>query len=116
MINRVALVIKYKEPAVEWINKVDPHKDDAGLTIEIVNTDNHIYLISEELADDPKGLKKWLKKNYKKIFELELDGWYTDPSLWPKKRKFELFNEFFEVELHSILIDTVDGPIVDEDL
>ena len=60
MINRVALIIKYKEPAVQWINKADPCDDAPGLTIEIVNTDNHVYLISEELADDPKGLKKWL--------------------------------------------------------
>ncbi len=116
MINRAALIIKFKEPAVKWINEADPNKDDPGLTIEIVNTDSSIYLISEELADDPTDVKEWIKQNYKNLFELELYGWYTDPSLWPENRTFELFNEWFDVELHSMLIDTVDGPIVDEEL
>lgn len=39
----------------------------------------------------------------------------TDESLWPKKRNLSLFYEWFEMECHSVLIDTVGTPIEDDE-
>ena len=49
------------------------------------------------------------------IFETELESWYIDKKLWPKKRSLKLFREWFTVECHTMIEDTVVGsPIEDE--
>lgn len=115
MINRAALLLKYKESAIAWINEADPMQGGPGLTPEDVNSDRPVYLISDQAADTPKALEKWIKTNLDVLFESELEGWYTDPDLWPKNRTFALFKKWFEVECHTVLIDTVGGLIVDDD-
>ena len=46
MINRSAIILKYKPPAVSWINEADPIEEHPGITIEDVNEDRTIYLIA----------------------------------------------------------------------
>jgi hypothetical protein len=116
MINRAALLFKYKAPAVAWINEAAPYHGSTAITAEDVNSDRTVYLISDEVADTPDSLERWIKANFKVLFESELEGWYTDPALWPKNRTFALFNKWFEIECHTVLFDTFDGPIFDDDL
>jgi hypothetical protein len=116
MINRAAVILKYKEPAVAWINEADPYNDDPGLTIESVNEDRMVYLIRDEDADSPEDVEKWIELNYDVLFESELDGWYTDEELWPKNRNINLFRKWFDVECHTVIVDTVDSPIEDDEL
>jgi len=54
--------------------------------------------------------------SWKEIFEQELTGWYTVPSLWPKKRTLKLFLEWFDVECHTCLVDTVGGEFIEDGL
>ncbi len=54
--------------------------------------------------------------NYEALFESELEEWYTDEKLWPKKRDIKLFHEWFEVECHTVIIDTIEGPIEDDEI
>lgn len=86
MINRAAIILKYKAPAIRWINEADPGDDDPGITEEDVNSERTVYLISEEAGDTPSSVDEWLKRNYEHLFESELAGWYTDPGRWPEKR------------------------------
>jgi len=112
MINRAAIILKYKEPFVRWINEADPCEDDPGITAEEANDDRNIYLITDA---DGENVDKWISLNYKTLFENELEDWYTDSSLWPKKRDRKTFNEWFSFECHSIIIDTVGGIIEDDE-
>ena len=58
---------------------------------------------------------------YDKLFRIELSSWYEDEALWPQDRSLKTFWEWFDVEVHSTLLDTVDADImnspvdVDED-
>ena len=58
---------------------------------------------------------------YDKLFRIELSSWYEDEALWPQDRSLKAFWEWFDVEVHSTLLDTVDTDImnspvdVDED-
>jgi hypothetical protein len=115
VVNRAALILKYKSPAISWINEADPNKEDPGITTDDVNVERTIYLISSADGDTEQTVERWVKRNYKALFEEELDGWYTDPELWPKKRTLKLFREWFDVECHTVLIDTVDGVIINDD-
>lgn len=97
---------------MEWINDADPYKDNPGITLESANEDRTVYLISD---DDAEEYETWIGLNYEAIFEDELDGWYTDETLWPENRTKQLFDEWIEVECHSVLIDTVEGDIYDDE-
>ena len=113
MINRAAAILKFKAPFIQWVNDADPYKDDPGITIESANQDRTVYLI---LENDAEKLEEWISLNFKELFESELEDWYTDESLWPKKRNRKIFNEWFAVQCHGVLIDTVGSKIVDDEI
>jgi hypothetical protein len=115
VVNRGALILRYKEPAVRWINDADPSPSSDPVTLESVNDERTVYLISDSAGDDSKSLERWLKRHYAELFEMELEGWYTDPNLWPKKLSYELFKLWFAPELHTVLIDLGDGAVFDDE-
>ncbi len=115
MINRAALLLRYKTPAVHWINEADPSPSGRPVKIEEINEERTVYLIDEAAVDDPEGLEQWLERNYDVFFELELEAWYTEPALWPKVRDYQLFKAWFEPEIHTVIIDTCPNEIFDHD-
>mgnify|MGYP001150329022 CR=1 FL=1 len=116
LINRAAILLRYKLPAVEWINGCEPGDEEDDVTIEIANEERTVYLISDEDADDDESVQRWIELNYQALFENELDGWYCDDSFWPKNLSLKLFYEWFTVECHSVVEDTIDAPIEREDI
>jgi hypothetical protein len=115
MINRAAVILRYKEPAVAWINEADPINDNAGISIESANEERTVYLIRDTDADTPADVEEWIRLNYEVLFESELEGWYTDEKLWPKNRSIKLFRNWFDVECHTVIVDTVESPIEDDE-
>lgn len=115
MINRAAIILRYKEAALRWMNEADPVVTDTGFTAADVDQDRTVYLIPEDVGEDDEAIDRWVRSNYQMLFELELQDWYGDPRLWPPKRSLALFNKWFAVECHSTIIDTVDGEIYDEE-
>ena len=111
-INRTAVIIKPKQPFVDWINSTPD--DSSNYTLEQVNRENITFLIPE--YDDPDNSKKYIKNNYKMIFEFELWGWITTEELWPKNRNWKMFNNWFDIEINSEVFDLVDSEIEKEDL
>jgi hypothetical protein len=116
MLNRAAIILKYKEPAVKWINDADPSSKDPRIDGDDVNEERTVYLISDDDGDSSFTVERWIKLNWQALFERELDGWYTDPSLWPKRRTLKLFREWFDIECHTCLVDTVGTEIYDDGL
>jgi hypothetical protein len=116
VINRAAVILRYKGPAVAWINAADPCDRDSAITLEAANEERTVYLISDEDADTGTTLERWIRRNYRQLFESELEGWYTDPTLWPEDRSLNRFKEWFDVECHTVLVDTVGGVICDDDV
>ncbi len=111
MINRAAVILKAKQPFIQWIKESDPLNDNPGITEEELINDNTVYLIT---TDDFENIEQWLSLNFMQLFTSELEEWYTDTSLWPKDRDKNLFDQWFSVEYHSVLIDTVGGLITDD--
>ena len=113
MVNRGAIIVRYKEPFIQWINQADPSENKPDITLQNVNPERTVYLISD---DDAENIEEWIRANYITLFENELDGWYTDEVLWPKKRDYKTFMEWCQVECHSLVLDTVDGEIYDDEI
>ena len=81
-----------------------------------MHQDRTVYLISEGDVDGENAVEKWLRANFGNLFEAELECWYTDPALWPQKRTLRLFHEWFDVEYHSVIMDTVGGELYDDEV
>ena len=111
MLNRTAIIVRYREPFVRWINEADPVPGGSHITTE--QDEQTVYLIHE--IENRSELDEWLALNYDALFEAELDAWYTDEALWPKNRTLELFHEWVDVEYHTMVVDLVEEPLVDDE-
>jgi hypothetical protein len=116
VINRGAILLKYRDPAIRWINEADPYDEDPGITHKELQQDRTVYLVSPEDADGEAAVQRWVESNFRTLFESELSGWYTDRKLWPEPRSLEVFYEWFDVEYHSMVIDTVGEEIRNDEL
>lgn len=113
MLNRAALILRYKQPFVDWINAVDPVPESHTLTVDEVNEERTVYLVEVEDKDE---LAAWLTQCHTQLFEEELEGWYADPALWPKDRSLERLQEWCSLELHTIVLVTGGSPLEDDEL
>jgi hypothetical protein len=112
MLNRDLIIIKYKQPFVDWVNEADPRPGEHRITLDDANEDSPAYLIHEYASEE---LENWLEECYLPLFENILGEWYTDPALWPQDRTLKLFKAWCELQVHSMVLDYVDGPLLDDD-
>ena len=110
-INRMAVVIKPKQPFIDWINSMPG--EDCNYTLENLSKENLVFLIPEQ--NTPEEALKYIRKNCSIIFEWELWGWITDEKYWIQNRNWKTFNEWFEIEINSEVFDLVPAPIERED-
>ena len=108
MLNRGVLIVRPKQPYLDWAAGLD----DSGV-VPSVEDEQTVYLIPSFEDDDEA--ESILKTIYEEIFERELDGWHTNESAWPKKRTFAMFKQWFHIELHSVVEDLCAYEIIDDD-
>jgi hypothetical protein len=113
MLNRAALIPRYKQPFVDWINAADPNPASQTITLGEVNEEHTVYLVEVESEAE---LTAWLARHHRELFEQELEGWYTDPALWPRDRSLKTLTEWCLFELHSVVLDTGESPLEDDEL
>jgi hypothetical protein len=112
MINRSAIIVRAKEPFLQWLRQLpDPVGPD--MTLASINEEPTVYLVPEYGYIDEQ--EELLAQAYGVIFENELGGWWTKEADWPKRRNLKLFLDWFEVTFHSLIEDLVDMPLVDDE-
>jgi hypothetical protein len=85
-INRVALIVKFKKPFIDWLVHTSkeydgPEHEMKSEEVEIEGFDSkHVYLIPA--YEENEKYKKFLKKHFTDIFKHELGGWYTDHEMY----------------------------------
>jgi len=109
-INRTALYVFPKQPYIDWANSFD----DGGPTLSPEKAHGTTFLIQDRY--DEFNFEKWLKKNFREIFEQELESWMMNPDDWPQKKlTYKMFREWFEVRVAGLSVDMGKGPIVTEE-
>ena len=91
MINRGAVILRYREPAVRWINEADPYEDNPGFTLESVNHERTVYLISDRHTESVSTMRRWVRRHYRKLFEAELEGGIPTQSCGQKSERMSAF-------------------------
>jgi hypothetical protein len=107
-LNRSAIVVKPKQPFLDWLHATDP--TSLELTLLHLTREPTIYLIPE--CDTDEDVAEVLRELCEEIFEEQLAGWYTDISTWPRDRSFDVFCRWFDYQHHSMLIDLCDEPLI----
>jgi hypothetical protein len=69
-VNRTAVVIRPKQPFVDWLNSVPGESSDN--TLERISSENTTFLIPEFFGHNESLV--YIKKIYDQIFEFELFG------------------------------------------
>jgi len=110
MVNRCVVIIKAKEPFLEWLKELP---DPGHFTLDEVNSNTSAYLLPN-YEDDPKA-GRILSRYFGLIFEEQLAAWWTYERDWPSNRDLRTFKRWFEVEFHSIVFDLVDGLLFDDE-
>ena len=108
MINRGVLIVRPKQPFLDWAAGLD----DSGVLPD-VEGEQTVYLIPE--FDTPRDANSIIEQVYLEVFENELYGWHTDESEWPVNRDLQTFREWFVIELHSVVEDLCDYEMIDDD-
>lgn len=63
------------------------------------------YLIPQLDSDEDSWA--WIRANRDALFELTLNEWYTDESMWPSDRSWESFQDWFHIEFVDLVWDLV---------
>ena len=59
--------------------------------------------------EDPTSQQEVLDRSWPALFEAMLEGWVTDEACWPKNRTPRMFQEWFEIQMCSVVQDLDSG-------
>ncbi len=114
VVERSIVVLKPKEPFLEWINSNIAISDETQLDLASIRIDCNSYLIPE--VNEIEDGVSYVDEIYESLFQLELASWTEDQSIWPQELSLKMFWEWFDVEISPTLIDlTEDEPTDSED-
>jgi hypothetical protein len=106
ILNRNVVILRPKQPYVDWANALDdgppfdPAEEPEGGTA---------YLVPE--AATVEEIRAFVVRHGEEMFEHELDAWHTDRAAWPRNRSYTMLQEWFEIEIHSMVVDLGAGPL-----
>jgi hypothetical protein len=102
LVKRAAIIVTPKQPYITWANALD---EDGVKIDEDFEPEKNVYLIGDVSDIIPFERDVIVRPYFKAIFEEELNSWYQLESTWPALRTYEIFLEWFEVEVHSMVLD-----------
>lgn len=105
-INRAALVVRPRQPYLDWAAGVDAEAPEQAKDL---HKRVSVYLVGEDPEEQAETAP--LENYFAEIFESELAAWYTDERQWPKPRTLAMFHEWFEAVGESVVTDLEAGPI-----
>ena len=112
-INRGMIILMPKQPFLDWVMRVDP--TPSNLTLEDIRREQDGFLVSQESIEITEDAQSWVYRRWKMFFELQLNDWYTEESMWPQKRSLKMFKEWFDIRYHPMLWDMTQEAIQHED-
>lgn len=110
-VDRIVAIFRPKQAFVDWVNSMPD--DPNTLTLDQVSHEN-ICLLVPEYESNERG-REFILKHSEGILELQLSGWDQSGETWPEKLDRHLLQQFFDIEIHSMVIDTMKDDIEKEE-
>ncbi len=100
-INRTALIVRPRQPYVDWANSMDDGGPKANFKKS--REEPSICLVKDiDLLGDFAHL---IDDYWEWIFQEQLGGWMRDSELWPSELTREMFLKWFDCELSTMIWD-----------
>ncbi len=106
LVNRSVVILRPKQPYRDWANSFS----DGPRFVEEPGGESGTAFLVPELSTI-EGIQEFVVANSEFMFEHELDAWQEAPETWPRNRSFTILQEWFEIHIHSLVIDLGEGPI-----
>lgn len=106
-VDRSVAVLKPKAPFLTWLNALPDN--DIELSLDSLRSDCTVIMIPE--FNTPEEGVAYIDDIYQDLFKMELISWCEDRRAWPPDLSLKAFWEWFDVEIHSTVIDTMDDNI-----
>jgi hypothetical protein len=104
-VNRCTMLVMPKDAFWEWVKQQAP-----SYKAPTVMGGGSVFLIPE--LEEESEAQKWLKKNFRTIYEQQLDTWLDEyPGLSPKQ-DYKTFQQFFTVRFFDAPFDTENEPVL----
>lgn len=103
VVERSIVVLKPKQPFLEWINTNLATSTDTLLDLSSIRIDCNSYLIPE-VSEIEDGVA-YVDEFYESLFQLELASWSEEQESWPQELTLKMFWEWFDVEISPTVID-----------
>jgi len=108
-INRVAMIVRPKEPFLAWARSLDA---DAPAAVAAAGDPCSVYLADAAEDETPEVV---VARHYRAIFDEELTSWHTRTNDWPSSRTLARFHEWFDVCVVDVVLDLAEGLLVREE-
>ena len=112
-VSRAVLVLRAKEPYVEWANGLQ-EPGQPRVTLADARRAGSVFLVPVFHRD--AEAREFVERHAPAMFEHELGMWMDDRATWPERRDAATFHAWFDVELHEIVVDLGGDEIVTEEL
>lgn len=109
MINRCVVILRPKQPYLDWAASLDD-----GSVLPEAQGEQTVYLLPANERDFDGSVT--IEQCFEGLFEEALSGWHQDEDDWPSNRTFAMFNDWFSIEWHSMVIDLCADPLKDDGL
>ena len=107
MLNRCVVIVSPEQPYLDWAHSVN----DGGAPPSS-NGEQSAYLLP--LNDSDHDGSQTIEQCYEGLFESELASWHEIEKDWPSGRNYAMFQQWFKVEWHSVVLDLCDDPLRDD--
>lgn len=112
-VNRSVAVVKPRQLFLDWLKSL-PGDDISDLTVDNLRVDCLTLMVPE--YEEPEEAIAFLDEHFQEVFRLELASWEEDEKLWPEKLTLAMFWEWFDVELHSLVLDFLDEELENQEI
>ncbi|MFZ6659136.1 hypothetical protein ACO0LH_28235, partial [Undibacterium sp. TJN19] len=75
-LNRAAIVLLPKQPALDWIMRVDPNPPN--LTLDELRHEPDIFLVRDERIEFLEDAQRWVYRRWQMFFETFIGDWHLD--------------------------------------
>lgn len=105
--DRSLAILKPKQPLLDWLRQLE--QEPPLFTLDDLRRHGTALLIPE--YDDEESALRYIYANAVELLEFELEFWCPErKSAWPEHRTVELFKDWFDVEIHLVVMAYDNGP------
>ena len=106
--NRLLLLLHPQEPFSAWARQF---KNPGEGTEELTAAIEKPFPFLVPLSEDESEVWSWVRDNHFILFDTALWTWIPEPTRWPEDRSWDVFNEWFALEVLDPPWDVVTEPL-----